>query len=143
MRRPLGNNRILRRCLEYARTQDLTVGFCPEDYSLAVDGCVNEGFTGTRLGLNGIPAVAETLAVAEALLLTEDTGVRAHLCRLSSARSVELSGQAQHRGLPVTADVAIHQLLLTAGVLDSFVSSYRLHPPLRTERDRDALRQGV
>lgn len=143
MRRPLGNNRILRRCLEYARTQDLTVGFCPEDYSLAVDGCVNEGFTGTRLGLNGIPAVAETLAVAEALLLAEDTGVRAHFFQISTARSVELIAQAQQRGLPVTADVAIHQLLLTDSVLDSFDSSYHLHPPLRTERDRDALRQGV
>lgn len=143
MRRPVLNNRVLRRCLEYARTQDLTVGFCPEDHALAADGCVNEGFVGTRLGLNGIPAVAETLAVAEALLLMEDTGVRAHFSQISTARSVELIAQAQQRGLPVTADVAIHQLLLTDGVLESFDSRYHLHPPLRTEKDRDALRQGV
>lgn len=143
MRRPVKNNRVLRRCLEYARTQELMVGFCPEDHALAADGCVNEGFVGTRLGLNGIPAVAETLAVAEALLLVEDTGVRAHFFQISTARSVELIAQAQARGLPVTADVAIHQLLLTDSVVEGFDSRYHLRPPLRTENDRDALRQGV
>src|SRR5690606_41448233 len=59
VRHPVLNNRVLRRCLEYARTQDLTVGFCPEDHALAADGCVNEGFIGTRLGLNGIPRSEE------------------------------------------------------------------------------------
>src|SRR5690606_14854673 len=143
MRRPVKNNRILRRCLEYARTQDITVVFCPQDHSLAADGAVHEGFTGARLGLAGVPSLAETIAVSQLLLMVEDTGVRAHFSQLSTGRAVAMIAEAQRNGLPVTADVAIHHLLWTDAVVEGFDSRYHLCPPLRTDADREALRQGV
>lgn len=143
LRRPMKSSRILRRALEYARSQDITLVFCPEDHALAADGCVHEGFVSTRLGLVGIPEVAETLAVAQLLLLVEDTGVRAHFSQLSTARAVEMIADARARGLPVTADTTIYHLLLTDAAVDGFDSRYHLRPPLRTEADREGLRRGV
>ena len=117
--------------------------FSPENQALAADGYAHDGRVATRLGLVGIPEVAETAAVMELLLLAEETGVRLHLSQLSCARSVEMLQEARQRGISVTADVAIHQLLFTEDALAGFDSRFHVRPPLRGERDRQALVAGV
>ena len=134
------NTRTLCRALDYAATFDLTVIFNSQDYDLAEGGLAHEGPTASFLGLPGIPESAETVALARDLLLVEQTGVRAHFSQLTSARGVELIAQAQARGLKVTADVALYQLILTDEALIDFSSLYHVQPPLRTRADRDGLR---
>ena len=141
--RSVGNARILRRCMAYAETFGLTLMFSPENQALAADGYAHDGQVTTRLGLLGIPEVAETAAVAEMLLLAEETGVRLHLSQLSCARSVDMLAEARERNIPVTADVAMHQLAFTETSLASFDSRFHLRPPLRSEQDRQALLAGV
>ena len=138
-----GNNRTLCRALEYAATFDLTVIIHSQDRDLAHGGLAHEGPTASFLGLPGIPETAETVALARDLLLVEQSGVRAHFSQLTSARGVQLIEQAQARGLPVTADVALYQLILTDEALIDFSSLYHVQPPLRTRADRDALREAV
>ena len=111
--RGVRNARILRRCMAYAQTFGLTVMFSPENQALAADGYSHDGQVATRLGLLGIPEVAETAAVMEMLLLAEETGVKLHLSQLSSGRSVQMLADARKRGIQVTADVAMHQLSFT------------------------------
>ena len=137
------NTLVLRRALEYAASHDLIVFITPQDPWLSVGGLAHDGETATRLGLNGIPTAAETAALARDLALIEDIGVRVHFCRLSAARSVELVAGAQARGLPVSADVGVHQLHLTEQDLDRFDSRCHVLPPLRSEQDRTGLRMGV
>ncbi|MGV8843012.1 MAG: dihydroorotase [Pseudomonas sp.] len=137
------NNRTLCRALEYAATFDLTVILHAQDRDLAEGGLAHEGATATFLGLPGIPETAETLALARALLLVEQSGVRAHFSQLTSARGAQLIAQAQARGLPVTADVALYQLILTDEALSEFSSLYHVQPPLRSRADRDGLRAAV
>jgi dihydroorotase len=140
---PMANNRTLRRALEYAATFDLTVIFHSQDADLAEGGLAHEGATASLLGLPGIPETAETVALARNLLLVEQTGVRAHFSQLSSARGAQMIAEAQARGLAVTADVALYQLLLTDEALQGFSSLYHVQPPLRTAADRDGLREAV
>ncbi len=142
-RQPFASNEVLLRTLEYAATLGLTVFFYPEDMILANDGCVHEGFMASRQGLAGIPAIAETVALSTQLLLVEATGVRAHFSQLSCAASVELIAAAKMKNLPVTADVAMHQLHLTDASIDGFNSAAHVRPPLRTFKDREGLRKGV
>jgi len=141
--RGIRNARILRRCMAYAQTFGLTVMFNPENQALAADGYAHDGLVTSRLGLLGIPEVAETASVMEMLLLAEETGVRLHLSQLSCARSVEMVADARRRGIAVTADVAMHQLLFTEEALAGFDSRFHVRPPLRTESDRQALIAGV
>lgn len=141
--RTVSNARVLRRCMAYAQTFGLTVMFSPENRALAADGYAHDGPVASRLGLIGIPEVAETAAVMEMLLLAEETGVRLHLSQLSCARSVEMLMDARRRGIAVTADVAMHQLLFTDNALSGFDSRYHVRPPLRGETDRQALLAGV
>lgn len=140
---PLSSPLVLKRCLEYASNFDLPVFFNCQEQSLSLHGCAHDGATATRTGLIGIPKVAETLALTEHLLLIEHTGVRAHIGQISCAESVTLIKDAQKRGLAVTADVAIHQLLLNDGAITDFNSNYHVIPPLRSEHDRQALIQGI
>ncbi|WP_193075068.1 dihydroorotase [Pseudomonas sp. FME51] len=140
---PMKSNRILRRALEYAAGFDLPVIFTPLDPALAEGGVAHEGPTAARLGLVGIPESAETVALARDLLLIEQTGVRAHFSGLSSARAVDMLADAQARGLPVTADVAMYQLLLCDEDLEGYSSLLHVMPPLRSSSDRRALRQAV
>ncbi|MDN6319669.1 MAG: dihydroorotase [Marinobacter sp.] len=135
--------RVLRRCMAYAQTFGLTVMLRPENQSLAADGYAHDGLVTTRLGLLGIPEVAETTSVMEMLLLAEETGVRLHLSQLSCGRSVEMIADARRRGIAVTADVAMHQLVFTEDALSGFDSRFHLRPPLRSEADRRALVAGV
>lgn len=140
---PIENTEVLRRTFEYAHSCGLTVYLFAEDHSLKNNGVVHEGPVSTRLGLPGIPETAETVALSRALLLVEQTQVTAHFCRLSSARSVDMIAAAQAQGLPVTADVAICNLHLTEMDVAAYNSDCHLQPPLRNERDRKGLIDGI
>ncbi|MGQ0587251.1 MAG: dihydroorotase [Gammaproteobacteria bacterium] len=140
---PLANLLIARRALEYAQGVGLTVHVTPQDPALASGGCAHEGAVATRLGLPAIPAAAETVTIAQWLALVEETGARVHFGRLSTARGAELIAQARDAGLPVTADVAMHQLFLTDAAIGGFDASCHVVPPLRAAKDRDALRAAV
>ena len=140
---PLANLLVARRALEYAQGLGLTVHVVALDAALANGGCAHEGAMATRLGLAAIPAAAEVAAIRQWISLVEDTGAAVHFGRLSSARGAELVESAQARKLPVTADVAIHQLLLTDAALEGFNAMAHVMPPLRSADDRDALRGAV
>ena len=142
-RRPVANTMVMRRAMEYAATHDLTVFLHADDPWLSNHGCVHEGQVASRLGLAGIPEAAETVAVARDLALVQQTGVRAHFCRLSTAQSIRMVARAQYDGLPVSADVSAHQLHLTEIDVSDFNSQCHVLPPLRTQRDRDGLRTGL
>ncbi len=142
-REPITNLLSLRRAMEYAVTHDMTVFLHPDEPTLSNNGCVHEGAISTRLGLPGVPEAAETAAVARDLAIIEQVGVRAHFCRLSTARAVQMVGRAQFDGLPVSADVSAHQLFLTEMDILGFNSQCHVLPPLRTQRDRDGLRDGL
>ena len=140
---PIKDSQLQRCAMEYAATHNLTVFITPEDAWLRNHGCAHEGIIATRLGLPGIPAAAETAAVARDLALVEQTGVQAHFCRLSTARAVRLIARAQYDGLPVTADVCAHQLFFTEMDIGEFDSNYHVLPPLRSQSDREGLRSGI
>lgn len=140
---PMANHRVLRHALEYAATFDLPVIFHCQDPHLARGGLAHEGPTASQLGLAGIPESAETLALASYLILVEQSGVRAHFSQLTSAHGAALLAEAKARGLPVTGDVALYQLLLTDQNLQGFSSLYHVQPPLRSAKDRDGLRDAV
>ena len=140
---PLANPLIARRALEYANGLGLTVHVFAQDASLANGGCVHEGPVGTRLGLSPIPAAAEVAALRFWISLVEDTGASIHVGRLSTAKGAGLVESAQRRGLPVTADVAVHQLFLTDEDVDGFNAQCHVIPPLRSAEDRDGLREAV
>lgn len=137
------SNRNLGRALEYAATFDLTVVIHSQDSDLSVGGLAHEGPAAAFLGLAGIPETAETIALARNLLLVEQAGVRAHFSQLTTARGAQMIADAQARGLPVTADVAMYQLILTDEALHGFSSLYHVQPPLRSAADREGLRQAV
>jgi dihydroorotase len=133
---------VLMRAMQYAATHGFTVWLRPQDGWLG-KGVAASGSIATRLGLSGVPVLAETLALHTAFELSRATGARIHLCRLSSAAGVELVRQAKAEGIKVTADVSINSLHLTDLDIGYFNPAMRLTPPLRQQRDRDALRQGL
>lgn len=136
----LSGTLMARRALEYAKGLGLTVHAIALDAALANGGCAHEGAVATRLGLAPIPAAAEVAAIRQWISLVEDTGACVHIGRLSTARGAELVASAQARRLPVTADVAAHQLFLTDADLEGFNAQAHVLPPLRSADDRDALR---
>jgi len=140
---PVWNLLVLRRAMEYAASHDLLLMFRPNDYWLGNNGCAHEGTVATRYGLPGIPAAAETIALAHCLELVELTGCRVHFGQLSCKRSVIKIQQAKQDGLNVSADVAIHQLHLTEDDIAPFDSAFHVLPPLRTEADKQYLRLGL
>lgn len=140
---PLANLLLARRALEYAHGLGLTVHVLALDAALANGGCAHEGAMATKLGLAPIPVAAEVAAIRQWISLVEDTGAAVHFGRLSSARGAELIESAQARKLPVTADVAAHQLFLTDAALEGFNAMAHVMPPLRSADDRDALRGAV
>jgi dihydroorotase len=141
--RPVQDALVLKRCFEYAATFDIPVMIRPQDAALAAGGCAHEGAVASRLGLPGIPSVAETLELSRALLLCEATGVRLHVQQISCAASVALIRDAKARGLPVTVDVSIHHLLLDESAIEGFNSECHIQPPLRSQADRLALLAAV
>jgi len=139
---PIRDTLVLHRALQYAATFGYTVWLRPNDAWLG-SGVAAKGALATRMGLTGVPTIAETIALATVLELVRDTGARVHLCRLSSAAGVELVRRAKAEGLPISCDVSIHQLHLTDVDIGYFDSAMRLVPPLRQQRDRDAIRAGL
>lgn len=137
------NDDVVLRTLEYAAGLGLTVVFYAEEAQIATDGCVHEGFVASRQGLAMISPLAETIAIAKYLLMVEATGVSAHFGLLSSGASVALIQAAKAKGLSVTCDVAMHQLHLTDALIDGFNSLAHVRPPLRSEQDKQCLREAV
>ena len=142
-RQPVENSLILKRAFAYAATFDLRVFIEPDEHRLSTGGCAHEGKIATRLGLKGIPVSAETIAIARALELIAETGVSAHFGRLSSAQGAQMIARAKNEHLAVTADVSAHQLHLNEQDISSFNSACHVVPPLRTQRDQEALQQAV
>ena len=140
---PLADTQVLWRALQYAATFGYPVWLRAEDAWLAKGGVSHDGEVATRLGLPGIPPFAETIALATLLELVRATRARVHVCRLSTAGGVELMRRAKQEGLPVTSDVGIHHVHLCDMDLGYFDSHCRLEPPLRSQRDRDALSRGL
>ncbi|WLP95801.1 dihydroorotase [Psychrobacter sp. M13] len=142
-RRPFANDLVLLRTLEYAATFGMKVFFYPNEPSLSGDGVAHEGYIASYHGLQGIPWIAETVALSTQLLMVEETGIAAHFSQLSCKSSVELMRWAKNKGLPVTCDVAMHQLYLTDDNLEGFNSMAYVLPPLRSNTDQKALRRGL
>lgn len=138
-RKPIENSLILKRAFSYAATFGIRVFIEPDEHWLSAGGCAHEGKIATRLGLKGIPVSAETIAIARALELVAETGVSAHFGRLSSANGADMIARAKNEHLPVTADVSAHQLHLTEHDISNFNSACHVIPPLRTQRDQEAL----
>ena len=140
---PLEDNLVMLRAMQYATTFGYPVWLRPSDGSLARGGVAHDGQVATRLGLAPIPVAAETVALSTMLLLARETGARVHLCRLSSAQGVEMMRQAKALSMNVTCDVSANHVHLSEMDIGYFDSNYHLVPPLRSLRDRDALRRGV
>lgn len=139
---PITNTQTLQRALQYAATFGYAVWLRPQDPWLG-RGVAASGAVATRLGLAGVPVAAETVALFTIFELMRATGARVHLERLSSAAGVELLRQAKAEGLAVTADVSINSLHLTDVDIGFFNPTLRLSPPVRQQRDRDALRAAL
>ncbi len=134
----LASTQVLQRALQYAATYGYTVWLRPQELHLG-KGVAASGPLATRMGLSGVPVAAETIALHTIFELMKTTGARVHLCRVSSSAGVDLVRQAKAAGLAVTCDVSINSLMLTDLDIGYFDSRARLTPPLRQQRDRDAL----
>ena len=139
---PLANTQVLMRAMQYAATFGYSIWLRPQELHLG-KGVAASGALATRLGLSGVPVAAETIALHTIFDLVRATGARVHLCRISSAAGVALVAAAKAEGLDVTCDVSINSLHLTDVDIGYFDSRMRLDPPLRQQRDRDALRLGL
>jgi dihydroorotase len=139
---PVRDTMVLHRALLYAATFGHRVWLRPNDPWLG-QGVAAKGPLATRLGLSGVPVIAETIALATIFELVRDTGASVHLSRLSSAAGVEALRRAKAEGLPVSADASIHSLHLTDVDIGYFDAAMRLDPPLRQQRDRDAIRAAL
>ena len=137
------NTTVLMRALQYAHTFGYTVWLRPQDPHLGKGGIAHSGPLASRLGLAGVPVMSETIALHTIFELVRATGARVHLCRLSSAAGLELVRAAKAEGLPITCDVGAHNIHLTDADIGFFDSNARLTPPLRSQRDRDAIRQAL
>jgi dihydroorotase len=137
------DTQVLWRAFEYAATFGYTLFMRAEDPYLAKNGVAHDGEVASRLGLKGIPVAAESIALQTMLRVAQATGAKLHIARVSTAESVELIRQAKQEGMQVTADVSIQHLHLTEMDIGFFDSMVHLTPPVRTQRDRDALRAGL
>lgn len=137
------DTQVLWRAMQYAATFGLTVWLRSEETYLAKNGVAHDGEVATRLGLKGIPAAAETLAIASILRLARETGAKVHLCRLSTDEGVAMVREAKKQGMNVSCDVAATHLHLTEHDIGFFDANCHLRPPLRSGRDRDALSKGL
>jgi dihydroorotase len=140
---PIVDTRTLLRALQYATTYGYAVWLRPQDSYMASGGVAASGAVASRLGLSGVPVSAETIALHTIFEVVRVSGARVHLSHLSSAAGVALVRQAKAEGLPVTCDVTINHVHLTDVDIGYFNSQFRLDPPLRSQRDRDAIRAGL
>ncbi|MBP0593907.1 dihydroorotase [Paraburkholderia sp. LEh10] len=140
---PIVDTQVLLRALQYANTYGYTAWLRPQDAYLAKGGVAASGPLASRLGLSGVPVSAETIALHTICELVRVTGARVHLSHVSSATGVELVRAAKAEGLPVTCDVTINHVHLIDLDIGYFDSQFRLDPPLRSQRDREAIRAGL
>ena len=140
---PITNANLLKIALQYAQGFDGLVYSFPLNTEIAGKGVVNEGEVSTRLGLKGIPALAEELQITRDLFILEYTGGKLHIPTISSVNSVKLIADAKKKGLDVSCSVAIHNLCLTDEILEEFDTRTKVMPPLRTKKDCKALIKGV
>lgn len=140
---PVSNAVIMRRGLEYVKMFNKVVIEHCEDKNLTGEGVMNEGLLSTILGLPGIPSAAEEVAIARNIILCEMTGARLHIAHASTAGGVELIRLAKKKGIQVTAEVTPHHLILTDECVRTYDPVYKMGPPLRTQKDVDALRAGL
>lgn len=141
--RPVVSSLLMRRALEYAATFDLLVISHCEDLELSRHGVMNEGLVALELGLRGIPAAAEEVAVFRDIRLAQLTGARLHIAHVSTAGAVELIRQAKAAGLPVTAETAPHYFTLTEEAVRGYNTNAKMNPPLRTAADVAAIKAGL
>lgn len=137
------DSELMRRAMEYARALGAPIISHCEDTNLSRGGVMNEGFVSTELGLQGIPDSAEEVIVSRDLLLAEITGVKLHIAHVSTKGSVRLIKEAKERGIGVTAETCPHYFLLTDNEVRGYDSDAKVNPPLRTEEDIEAIRQGL
>ncbi len=142
-KRPVYNANLLKIALQYTQNFDGLIHSFPMDVKIAGKGIVNEGETSTKLGLKGIPSLAEELQIARDLFILEYTGGKLHIPTISTANSVRLIAEAKKKGLDISCSVAIHNLLFTDTVLEEFETNYKVLPPLRTQKDSKALLKGL
>ncbi len=138
----ISNVNLLKISLQYAQNFEALILSFPQENSIAA-GYMNEGENSTKLGLKGIPALAEELQIARDLFLLEYTGGKLHIPCISTAKSVKLIAEAKKKGLDVTCSVAVHHLLLTDEKIQDFDANYKVLPPLRTKKDTKALQKGL
>lgn len=134
---------LMRRALEYVKTFNGIIAQHAQEPALTVDSQMNEGIVSSKLGLAGWPAVAEEAIIARDILLAEHVGSRLHICHLTTAGGVDLVRFAKSRGINVTAEVTPHHLLLTDDLVLNYDPVFKVNPPLRTEKDVLALRNGL
>lgn len=142
-KKSISNSNLLKIALQYSQDFNGLVYSFPMDEKIMSKGIVNEGISSTRAGLKGIPALAEELQIARDLFILEYTGGYLHIPTISTAKSVKIIGEAKRKGLNVSCSVAVHNLMFTDDVLDSFDSNYKVLPPLRTKNDISALKKGL
>jgi dihydroorotase len=135
----LADTNIMQRAMQYAATFNYTVWVRPQDAYIGKNGVAHSGALASRLGLAGIPVMAETIALYTLFELMRATGAKVHLCRISSAAGLDLVRSAKKEGLPLTCDVGAHHVHLTDMDIGFFDSNARLTPPLRSSRDREAI----
>ena len=141
--KPVMNSALMRRAMEYAFSLQLPVISHCEDVHLAANGLMNEGYYSTILGLNGIPSIAEEAMVARDILIAEFTRTSVHIAHVSTAGSVRLIRDAKKRGVKVTAETAPHYFTLTDESLQGYDTNFKVNPPLRSEQDIAAIKEGL
>jgi dihydroorotase len=140
---PVLDTTVLLRAMQYAKTFGYTVWLRPQDAHIGRGGVAHSGPLASRLGLSGVPVMSETIALHTIFELMRATGARVHLCRMSSAAGLALVAGAKKEGLQVTCDVGVHHLHMTDADIGFFDPNARFNPPLRSQRDRDAIRSAL
>jgi len=140
---PVQDTNTLQRALQYAATFGYTVWLRPQDAYIGRGGVAHAGPLASRLGLSGVPVMAETIALHTLFELMRATGAKVHLCRISSAAGLKLVRQAKKEGLPLTCDVGAHHVHMTDADIGFFDPNARFDPPLRSQRDRDAIKAAL
>ena len=141
--RPVSNPVLMRHAMEYADMFGMLVISHCEDLNLVAGGSMNEGFVSTRLGLKGIPNAAEEVQIARDVILAKETGKRLHIAHVSTAGGVEIIRQAKKQGIRVTAETCPHYFTLTDEAVEGFDTNAKMNPPLRTQKDVDAVIEGL
>lgn len=140
---PIQNAETMRRGMEYCAQFGMVLMTHNEDKHLTAGGAMNEGYTATVMGVPGIPRVAEDIAVARNILLSELTGCKLHLLHMSTGRSVDILRKAKSRGISVTGETAPHYIALTDAACEGYNTNAKMNPPLRTAEDSEILKQGL